>query len=725
MTTVERVAILFEGDAKSVVKASLEAETAIARTEIAAGKMSADATKVGNVASAGYGKASTAVKTVAKDTEVAASKVKGASGSFASAAGIFGKSSEEAASKVEGATSRMTKGFSSLKSIGGDAMGTVAIASSVAVIAIGVGIASLVKSYVEWADKVRGIMLLTGASAQDASKLGAIFRIIGVDVDTGSKAVQIFARNLYNNKTALDRWFSSAEIARLKTHNLVQDLPLLSEKYKSLNDPLAKAAFLMDAFGRGGAVLRPMLEAGAGKWKEWTDAASQFGLILSDKDVHAAHDLEIQMRTLGLAVDGLKIQGGRIFAPIATSAAIDLQTAIKNVEGDSKTIFGKIKLYGEAAVAPLMGPEGLIVAYHDLTRGSGPLRKGAEDVASAMVDGEKAAATYDASLKALGQSFDQTFGKDAVKSVATFEKAMTDSIGALQTVDRSLTAIGQRSSNLLPPQVASDFFTHLQEMADKLGPAVAPLFAQIAEGSDKTLVRLANEWETQSQLIGQTAAINLGQINDVNLQTITGKVIEIGKRAGLSDIAAHALAGTFSSLNGQDLTRIHGQLIKMLEAEGATASQAEQIYKDLLKLNGTVVTSYVRVIEQFQAAPTDPTGALIAGMTHHTGGLISMHDGGLRHDERIAKLQTGEFVMQRKAVAHLGTSFLQRLNEMHDGGPVTASGSYGEMTDRYGGGAMQVTINNHGTVLTEREFEDFVKGLLYRLGFRNNGTGIR
>lgn len=50
------------------------------------------------------------------------------------------------------------------------------------------------------------------------------------------------------------------------------------------------------------------------------------------------------------------------------------------------------------------------------------------------------------------------------------------------------------------------------------------------------------------------------------------------------------------------------------------------------------------------------------GEIYHGGGIVTMHDGGLRPDERIAKLQTGEFVLQRSAVQSLGSGILREMN---------------------------------------------------------------
>lgn len=74
------------------------------------------------------------------------------------------------------------------------------------------------------------------------------------------------------------------------------------------------------------------------------------------------------------------------------------------------------------------------------------------------------------------------------------------------------------------------------------------------------------------------------------------------------------------------------------------------------------------------------------------GGVRRMHEGGLAADEVPAVLQTGEFVVQRRAVQKVGVGFLSRLNRMHKGGTVASPTASG------GGG---VTINVSQLVVRE------------------------
>jgi len=68
------------------------------------------------------------------------------------------------------------------------------------------------------------------------------------------------------------------------------------------------------------------------------------------------------------------------------------------------------------------------------------------------------------------------------------------------------------------------------------------------------------------------------------------------------------------------------------------------------------------------------------GLIFHDGGDVSeavprFHSGDLAPDEVPAILQKGEYVIQRSAVQKLGPSFLDRLNRLHEGGPVAEMGT--------------------------------------------------
>jgi hypothetical protein len=47
----------------------------------------------------------------------------------------------------------------------------------------------------------------------------------------------------------------------------------------------------------------------------------------------------------------------------------------------------------------------------------------------------------------------------------------------------------------------------------------------------------------------------------------------------------------------------------------------------------------------------------------HLGGLVSMHTGGLRRDERVAKLLTNEYVLRREATRSIGKETLDMMNQ--------------------------------------------------------------
>lgn len=63
------------------------------------------------------------------------------------------------------------------------------------------------------------------------------------------------------------------------------------------------------------------------------------------------------------------------------------------------------------------------------------------------------------------------------------------------------------------------------------------------------------------------------------------------------------------------------------------------------------------------------SGRHSGGPVYHGGGHVqSFHDGGLKADEVMAKLQVGEFVLRRSAVRQLGTETLAALNRGQSGG---------------------------------------------------------
>jgi hypothetical protein len=161
---------------------------------------------------------------------------------------------------------------------------------------------------IEYANDVRKLSQVSGASAEDTS------RLIQVLDDYKISADQALASTRYLTK--------NGHIATLET------LGKLSDEYLKLNTQQEKNAFAQKNLGRGYAAYISILEKGSAAIKAQGDAVAD-NLILSQKVVDDARKQEIALDSLNDSWDGLTMTIGKVAIPVANDAANGLNVLVR------------------------------------------------------------------------------------------------------------------------------------------------------------------------------------------------------------------------------------------------------------------------------------------------------------------------------------------------------------------------------------------------------------
>lgn len=178
------------------------------------------------------------------------------------------------------------------------------------------------------AGEIRKLQAITGSSAEDASRLRHEFVHFGVDADAGGTALVKFSKNLEEGSAKFKQWFTEADLARMKGKDLTQDIPLLAAKYQSLGTAVEKNTFLIDAFGKGGTALRPILSANVDDLARVGKEADKLGLTFSQKGLADAKAYTIAQRDLGETLKGVEVTLGRAVIPTLTTFLQDVSKGI-------------------------------------------------------------------------------------------------------------------------------------------------------------------------------------------------------------------------------------------------------------------------------------------------------------------------------------------------------------------------------------------------------------
>jgi len=101
----------------------------------------------------------------------------------------------------------------------------------------------------------------------------------------------------------------------------IDKLAEMADQFVAIQDPVKRAEAMTEAFGRSWTTLTPLLKEGGAALKASADEAEKMGLVLSDKDVKAARQLEINIDNLNDKVEALKLKVGNALIPVLNDAA--------------------------------------------------------------------------------------------------------------------------------------------------------------------------------------------------------------------------------------------------------------------------------------------------------------------------------------------------------------------------------------------------------------------
>lgn len=224
-----------------------------------------------------------------------------------------------------------TGSFNSLLWASGQTLATVGAIGVGAVVGLTLVAKKAADAFASWGAEVKTVQQRTGASAEDASRLAVVLDHLGIDTELAAKSFQIFGRNVTTGAAPLREFFSASEIAQFRVGDLIGSLPALQAKFQALGTAQEKSAFVMAAFGRGGASLRPLLSLTADETKRLAKESDDLGLTLTQTGINAATEYKRSLNDLHAAFRGLAVQAGQKVIPDLTAGVQSIVNVVKAV----------------------------------------------------------------------------------------------------------------------------------------------------------------------------------------------------------------------------------------------------------------------------------------------------------------------------------------------------------------------------------------------------------
>ena len=159
---------------------------------------------------------------------------------------------------------------------------------------LGRAINSTISEFVDYAEQVRDMSRLTGASAEDTSRLIQVADDLKVEYGVLTRAAQYLAQ---------DGMVPTIDV-----------MAQLSDEYLAFTDKNKQAAWAYDKFGRNFQEVTRILEQGGDALRKMA-ADQPVGLILSQEDIDGAREYEIAIDTLQDTLQALAVTIGSEIVP--------------------------------------------------------------------------------------------------------------------------------------------------------------------------------------------------------------------------------------------------------------------------------------------------------------------------------------------------------------------------------------------------------------------------
>jgi len=193
------------------------------------------------------------------------------------------------------------------------------------------------KQALDLADKYAKTARAIGVSTETLSAYnhvaelsGATFEQLTTGVKQLSKGMLDYTNDTGEAKVALNALGISAtnSTGRLKSADEV--ILEISDKFANMPDGVEKTSYAMKLFGKSGANLIPMLNAGTAGIQEMKDEAAQLGLVFDQKTAEAAERVNDNFTRLHGSVDGLLMRFTTNLLPDIEKITNGLAGAAKN-----------------------------------------------------------------------------------------------------------------------------------------------------------------------------------------------------------------------------------------------------------------------------------------------------------------------------------------------------------------------------------------------------------
>jgi hypothetical protein len=213
----------------------------------------------------------------------------------------------------------------------------------------------------------RELQRVTGATAEQASGLLAIFERYRLPVENASAMLGIFARKISGIEDLEDKALETgkglagvvADLGVSFVNTAGQTRPMydvfldIADAFVKMPDGVEKTNAAMTLFGRAGRDMIPVLNLGREGILQAIETARQYGLVLTQENVTAIKNFGMAQKDTAEALKGLMVQMGIVALPIVTAFARAMAFAAEQLNSMLIPAFRRL---AEQGASQIVGP---------------------------------------------------------------------------------------------------------------------------------------------------------------------------------------------------------------------------------------------------------------------------------------------------------------------------------------------------------------------------------
>ena len=239
---------------------------------------------------------------------------------------------------AERSAKRMESAFAGASSVIANAFAGLAGAFSVG------AMAAMVKSSIDAADGLSKLAQRTGETVENLARLQYAGSLADVSNDALATSLKKLSKNMAEaagGSGEVADAFKAIGVSVVASDGKLRSsgdvLNDVADRFAGYEDSAAKAALAQAIFGRSGADLIPLLNAGSQGLKEMGDEASRLGVVISTETAQAAERFNDQMTRVNAALGSIAKETAAELLPVLNELADSLVDIAKEGVGASRS----------------------------------------------------------------------------------------------------------------------------------------------------------------------------------------------------------------------------------------------------------------------------------------------------------------------------------------------------------------------------------------------------